>query len=76
MNKQNASDRNLAQIIVCKPNMHKASNNQQAAAATTEKAANRPAGKQLPFAMLLPVLEPQLEKGRAMQLQTLYARLM
>ncbi|GJR05567.1 hypothetical protein Tco_0528551 [Tanacetum coccineum] len=76
MNKQNASDRNLAQIIVCKPNMHKASNNQQAAATTTKKAANRPAGKQLPFAMLLPVLKPQLEKGRAMQLQTLYARLM
>nr|GFC62299.1 transcription initiation factor TFIID subunit 4b [Tanacetum cinerariifolium] len=44
--------------------------------AAAEQAANRPAGRQVPFAMLLPVLEPQLEKGRAMQLQTLYARLM
>nr|GEV58588.1 transcription initiation factor TFIID subunit 4b [Tanacetum cinerariifolium] len=73
MNTQNASDRNPAQIIVRNPDMHKASSNQQAAA---EQAANRPAGRQVPFAMLLPVLEPQLEKGRAMQLQTLYARLM
>ncbi|KAK6939705.1 RST domain [Dillenia turbinata] len=32
-------------------------------------------GKQVPFAMLLPVIVPQLDKDRAMQLQTLYAKL-
>lgn len=31
--------------------------------------------KQVPFALLLPVILPQLDKDRAMQLQTLYARL-
>ncbi|KAK9051090.1 hypothetical protein SSX86_027716 [Deinandra increscens subsp. villosa] len=35
---------------------------------------NRPA-KQVPFALLLPVIEPQLDKDRAMQLQGLYVRL-
>ncbi|KAJ0913533.1 putative transcription factor Hap3/NF-YB family [Helianthus annuus] len=35
----------------------------------------RPAGKQVPFALLLPVIEPQLDKDRAMQLQGLYVRL-
>nr|GEX77596.1 histidine--tRNA ligase, cytoplasmic [Tanacetum cinerariifolium] len=72
----NASDRNHAQIIVCNLNMHKASNNQQAAIATVEQVANRPAGKQVPFTMLILVLVPQLDKAQAMQLRTLYARLM
>ncbi|KAI3792495.1 hypothetical protein L2E82_06375 [Cichorium intybus] len=36
---------------------------------------NRPSGKQVPFALLLPVIEPQLDKDRAMQLQGLYVRL-
>lgn len=31
--------------------------------------------KQVPFALLLPVILPQLDKDRAMQLQTLYAKL-
>ncbi|KAI7726304.1 hypothetical protein M8C21_014360, partial [Ambrosia artemisiifolia] len=35
-----------------------------------------PAGKQVPFSLLVPVLEPQLDKERAMQLQSLYVRLM
>ncbi|XP_059633497.1 transcription initiation factor TFIID subunit 4b-like isoform X2 [Cornus florida] len=32
-------------------------------------------GKQVPFALLLPVIQPQLDKDRAMQLQTLYIKL-
>ncbi|KAL7175597.1 hypothetical protein ACSBR2_029236 [Camellia fascicularis] len=49
-------------------------NNQQAM--TTEQAMNPlNRGKQVPFAMLLPVLQPQLDKDRAMQLHTLYYKL-
>ncbi|GMP80925.1 hypothetical protein CsSME_00035837 [Camellia sinensis var. sinensis] len=49
-------------------------NNQQAM--TTEQATNpMNRGKQVPFAMLLPVLQPQLDKDRAMQLHTLYYKL-
>ncbi|KAI8002437.1 Transcription initiation factor TFIID subunit 4b [Camellia lanceoleosa] len=49
-------------------------NNQQAM--TTEQARNpMNSGKQVPFAMLLPVLQPQLDKDRAMQLHTLYYKL-
>lgn len=49
-------------------------NNQQVTA--TEQASNlMNRGKQVPFALLLPVILPQLEKDKAMQLQTLYARL-
>ncbi|KAL3505069.1 hypothetical protein ACH5RR_034910 [Cinchona calisaya] len=32
-------------------------------------------GKQVPFALLLPVIQPQLDKDRAMQLNTLYLKL-
>lgn len=70
MNTQNTSDRNPAQNSARNPDMHRVSSNQQAA-----QAANRPAGKQVPFAMLLPVIEPQLDRERAAQLQNLYARL-
>ncbi|XP_028056196.1 transcription initiation factor TFIID subunit 4b-like isoform X1 [Camellia sinensis] len=42
----------------------------------TEQAMNpMNCGKQVPFAMLLPVLQPQLDKDRAMQLHTLYNKL-
>ncbi|KAM0016815.1 putative transcription factor/ chromatin remodeling BED-type(Zn) family [Helianthus debilis subsp. tardiflorus] len=50
--------------------------NQQAMA--TEKPPNamhQPPGKQVPFAQLLPVLEAQLDKDQAMQLEALYVRL-
>jgi len=48
--------------------------NQQAM--VPKQAPNRPnLVKQVPFALLLPVILPQLEKDRAMQLQTLYAKL-
>ncbi|XP_030528566.1 transcription initiation factor TFIID subunit 4b isoform X2 [Rhodamnia argentea] len=41
-----------------------------------KQAPNRPNHlKQVPFALLLPVILPQLDKDRAMQLQTLYAKL-
>ncbi|CAI9281995.1 unnamed protein product [Lactuca saligna] len=50
---------------------------QQAMSATGQaaNAMNRPSGKQVPFALLFPVIEPQLDKDRAMQLQGLYVRL-
>lgn len=49
-------------------------NNQQAGA--TGQASNAlKNSKQVPFAMLLPVIEPLLDKDRAMQLRTLYNRL-
>ncbi|KAJ0449385.1 putative transcription factor/ chromatin remodeling BED-type(Zn) family [Helianthus annuus] len=38
-------------------------------------AMNQPPGKQVPFAQLLPVLEAQLDKDQAMQLEALYVRL-
>lgn len=48
--------------------------NQQAM--VNEQANNRPNRlKQVPFAMLLPVILPQLDKDRAMQLKTLYGKL-
>ncbi|XP_031399414.1 transcription initiation factor TFIID subunit 4b isoform X2 [Punica granatum] len=48
--------------------------NQQAMA--SDQANNRPNRlKQVPFALLLPVILPQLDKDRAMQLQTLYVKL-
>lgn len=41
-----------------------------------EQANNRPNRiKQVPFALLLPVILPQLDKDRGVQLQTLYAKL-
>ncbi|KAJ9541551.1 hypothetical protein OSB04_028057 [Centaurea solstitialis] len=49
--------------------------NQAMATGQAANAMNRPAGKQVPFALLLPVIEPQLDKDRAMQLQGLYIRL-
>ncbi|XP_076939376.1 uncharacterized protein LOC143608060 [Bidens hawaiensis] len=43
---------------------------------SNQQAANKPAGKQFLLSMLLPVIESQLDKDRAMQLQGLYARKM
>lgn len=52
--------------------MHVMNNNNQRAA----KAMNKSYGKPLvPFAMLYPIIEPQLDKDRAMQLRGLYAGL-
>lgn len=59
--------------------MHRMGNQQQqqamSATGQAANAMNRPSGKQVPFALLLPVIEPQLDKDRAMQLQGLYVRL-
>ncbi|KAJ9541320.1 hypothetical protein OSB04_027826 [Centaurea solstitialis] len=55
--------------------MHRMGNQQAMATGQAANAMNRPAGKQVPFALLLPVIEPQLDKDRAMQLQGLYIRL-
>lgn len=46
--------------------------------ATTDQASNPPNrtnSKQVPFGLLLPVITPQLDKDRAMQLHTLYNKL-
>ncbi|CAK9145852.1 unnamed protein product [Ilex paraguariensis] len=48
-------------------------NQQTMATGQAINAMNR--GKQVPFALLLPVITPQLDKDRAMQLQTLYQKL-
>lgn len=53
--------------------LQKMSNQQAIAAGQAVNVMNRT--KQVPFALLLPVIEPQLEKDRAMQLQNLYNRL-
>lgn len=42
---------------------------------TNQQASNINRGKQVPFALLLPVIQPQLDKDRAMQLNTLYLKL-
>ncbi|KAK1438678.1 hypothetical protein QVD17_04488 [Tagetes erecta] len=55
--------------------MKRMDNQQAMAAGQSANAPNRTAGKQVPFALLLPVIEPQLDKDRAMQLQGLYVRL-
>ncbi|KAL4558938.1 hypothetical protein LXL04_037143 [Taraxacum kok-saghyz] len=57
--------------------MHRMGNNQQPMPTTGQSAnaLNRPSGKQVPFALLLPVIEPQLDNDRAIQLQGLYVRL-
>lgn len=47
--------------------------NQQATTAEASNPGSR--GKQVPFALLLPVLVPQLDKDRGMQLQKLFSRL-
>ncbi|KAJ0669517.1 putative transcription initiation factor TFIID component TAF4, RST domain-containing protein [Helianthus annuus] len=50
--------------------------NQQAmATGQPPNAMRQPAGKQVPFPLLLPVLEPQLDKDQARQLQGQYVRL-
>ncbi|KAM0016814.1 putative transcription factor/ chromatin remodeling BED-type(Zn) family [Helianthus debilis subsp. tardiflorus] len=50
--------------------------NQQAmATGKPPNAMHQPPGKQVPFAQLLPVLEAQLDKDQAMQLEALYVRL-
>ncbi|KAK1392356.1 transcription initiation factor TFIID subunit 4b [Heracleum sosnowskyi] len=49
-------------------------NSQQAAATSQANNASKN-GKQVPFAMLFPVIEPLLDKDKAMQLRTIYNRL-
>ncbi|KAI3812990.1 hypothetical protein L1987_17703 [Smallanthus sonchifolius] len=78
---QNA-DKNPAQNIGKTPEdesqlqrMQRMGNQQAMATGQPANAAYRTAGKQVPFALLLPVIEPQLDKDRAMQLQGLYVRL-
>ncbi|KAK2660156.1 hypothetical protein Ddye_006689 [Dipteronia dyeriana] len=53
--------------------MQKMSNQPAVSAEQASNAINR--GKQVPFALLLPALTPHLDKDRAMQLHTLYAKL-
>ncbi|KAA8528474.1 hypothetical protein F0562_035829 [Nyssa sinensis] len=54
------------------PKLQKTSNEQPMPPAQAINPMNR--GKQVPLALLLPVLQPQLDKDRAMQLQTLYLK--
>lgn len=53
--------------------LQKMSNQQASGTEQPNSPMNR--GKQVPFAVLLPALLPQLDKDRAMQLHTLYAKL-
>ncbi|KAK8691958.1 hypothetical protein V6N13_075446 [Hibiscus sabdariffa] len=53
--------------------LQKTSNQQASGAQQPNSPMNR--GKQVPFAVLLPALVPQLDKDRAMQLHTLYGKL-
>ncbi|KAK8643081.1 hypothetical protein V6N13_012396 [Hibiscus sabdariffa] len=53
--------------------LQKMSNQQASGAEKPNNPVNR--GKQVPFAVLLPALAPQLDKDRAMQLHTLYDKL-
>lgn len=54
-----------------------ASNQSESATGSSSQAAINVVkqGKQVPFAMLFPHIQPQLDKDRAMQLQTLYLKL-
>nr|XP_009793398.1 PREDICTED: transcription initiation factor TFIID subunit 4b-like isoform X3 [Nicotiana sylvestris]XP_016491721.1 PREDICTED: transcription initiation factor TFIID subunit 4b-like isoform X3 [Nicotiana tabacum] len=54
-----------------------ASNQSESATGSSSQSAINVAkqGKQVPFAMLFPHIQPQLDKDRAMQLQTLYVKL-
>ncbi|XP_055833778.1 transcription initiation factor TFIID subunit 4b-like isoform X2 [Solanum dulcamara] len=54
-----------------------ATNQSESATGSSSQAAMNVAkqGKQVPFAMLFPHIQPQLDKDRAMQLQTLYLKL-
>lgn len=54
-------------------NMQRFNNQQMPASERGGTSANR--AKQIPFGTLLPIILPELDKDRAMQLQTLYARL-
>ncbi|GFY86013.1 TBP-associated factor 4 [Actinidia rufa] len=55
------------------PKLQKMNNQQAMAAEQTMNPMTR--GKQVPFALLLPVLVPQLDKDRGMQLHTVYTKL-
>ncbi|KAL6995405.1 hypothetical protein U1Q18_005542 [Sarracenia purpurea var. burkii] len=55
------------------PRLQKMANQQSMAAEQAMNPMNR--GKQVPFAMLLPVLQPQLDKEKGMQLNTIYTKL-
>ncbi|XP_057490165.1 transcription initiation factor TFIID subunit 4b-like isoform X1 [Actinidia eriantha] len=55
------------------PKLQKMNNQQAMAAEQTMNPMTR--GKQVPFALLLPVLLPQLDKDRGMQLHTVYTKL-
>ncbi|CAA2999138.1 transcription initiation factor TFIID subunit 4b isoform X1 [Olea europaea subsp. europaea] len=51
-------------------------NNQQTVASNNQQQGNSlKLGKQVPFGLLLPIIQPQLDKDRAMQLHTLYFKL-
>ncbi|CAA2976054.1 transcription initiation factor TFIID subunit 4b isoform X1 [Olea europaea subsp. europaea] len=51
-------------------------NNQQTVANNNQEQGNSlKLGKQVPFGLLLPIIQPQLDKDRAMQLHTLYFKL-
>lgn len=54
--------------------LQKMSNQQASSTEQSNSSLNR-SNKQIPFAVLLPALIPQLDKDRAMQLHTLYAKL-
>ncbi|KAF5757566.1 putative RST domain of plant protein [Helianthus annuus] len=75
---QNA-DKNPAQNVVQTPEdesqFQRMGNQQAMATGQPPNAMRRPAGKQVPFALMLPVLEAQLDKDQAMQLQGLCVRL-
>ncbi|GMP45476.1 hypothetical protein CsSME_00013989 [Camellia sinensis var. sinensis] len=55
------------------PKLQKMNNQQAMATEQTINPMNH--GKQVSFALLLPVIRPQLDKDRAMQLETLYVKL-
>ncbi|KAK4481547.1 hypothetical protein RD792_012448 [Penstemon davidsonii] len=51
------------------------SNHQAKAKVNHQAGTSLKSNKQVPFGMLLPIIQPQLDKDRAMQLQTLYLKL-
>ncbi|KAF6138848.1 hypothetical protein GIB67_018579 [Kingdonia uniflora] len=59
--------------LAANPTKNHVINHQALAASQSNNSATRP--KQVPFGMLLPVITPHLDKGRAMQLNTIYNRL-
>lgn len=68
-------DQSITQNLDAKCQLQRMSNQQDMTTGKTANAMNRPAGKEVPFASLLPLIRPQLDKDRAMQLQVLYNQL-